>query len=67
MYRVGDLVRFRSDLLLDCEYGGLIFFDDMLPFVNKEVVIVEVDIDTEMFRVKDSKLWFSFEMINKRG
>lgn len=43
-YKVGDKVRVRKDLVVDRDYGGVDFIDDMVQFKGKIVTIKRADI-----------------------
>lgn len=55
-YRVGDMVRVRSDLRLNASYNGYVVVDDMIYLKGKMVKIIEVLGDSiyDAYHIEDS-------------
>ena len=60
-YKVGDKVRVRKDLVVNNEYGGILYILDMDELRNKEDVIIKVG--STAYRISNSNHWWSEEML----
>ena len=60
-YKVGDKVRVRKDLVVNNEYGGILYILDMDELRNKENVIIKVG--STAYRISNSNHWWSEEML----
>lgn len=62
-FKVGDKVKLRNDLIVDKDYGNIIFLNGMKNFLNKELTIENIDYAINTFESKESYYTFSLEMI----
>ena len=60
-YKIGDKVRVRKDLVVNNEYGGILYILDMDELRNKEDVIIKVG--STAYRISNSNHWWSEEML----
>ena len=60
-YKVGDKVRVRKDLVVNNEYGGILYILDMDELRNKEDVIIKVG--STAYRISNSNHWWSEETL----
>lgn len=60
-YKIGDKVRVRKDLVINSEYGGIVYVECMDKFKDRECIITYVD-DTS-YHINDSKYWWTDEML----
>ena len=62
-YKVGDKVKVRKDLVVDKDYGGVDFIDDMVQFKGKIVTIESVDCDC--YFIKENKFEFKYGWVDE--
>lgn len=65
-YKVGDKVKIRTDLQVDCVYGGLLFNNSMKRFMGKIGIIKSIDTDdsyTIDFDNDSCRWWWTNEML----
>lgn len=58
MFKVGDKVKIRTDLVPNELYNSLVFRNEMMEFCGREAEIVEVDEDGDYRIDLDEESWF---------
>lgn len=62
-YKVGDLVRVRSDLVVDGRYGSCRFAHEMAKFKGKVVTIASVLEKLNNYRIEEGGFYWTDEML----
>ena len=67
MFKVGDKVKIRKDLVEDKLYGGVDFIFPMMEYLGKEATITDIDIDGHLSLDVDSEYFYwSTEMFEPK-
>lgn len=63
MFKVGDKVRIREDLIPNTRYGKVWFVIDMIDCLGKEATIIDIDLDCLYLDIDNSSYSWSEEML----